>query len=30
VHDLAVDSQSNLYAGEVDTGKRAQKFVRQP
>ena len=30
VHDLAVDSQGNLYAGEVDTGKRAQKFVRQP
>lgn len=28
VHDLAVDSQGNLYAGEVDTGKRAQKFVR--
>ncbi|WP_218511811.1 hypothetical protein [Variovorax sp. dw_308] len=27
VHDLAVDSQGNLYAGEVDTGKRAQKFV---
>jgi len=30
VHDLAVDSQGHLYAGEVDTGKRAQKFVRQP
>ena len=29
VHDLAIDSQGNLYAGEVDTGKRAQKFVRQ-
>ncbi len=28
VHDLAVDSQGNLYAGEVDTGKRAQKFQR--
>jgi len=28
VHDLAIDSQGNLYAGEVDTGKRAQKFVR--
>ena len=27
VHDLAIDSQGNLYAGEVDTGKRAQKFV---
>ena len=30
VHDLAIDSQGNLYAGEVDTGKRAQKFVRSP
>jgi NHL repeat-containing protein len=30
VHDLAIDSQGNLYAGEVDTGKRAQKFVRVP
>jgi DNA-binding beta-propeller fold protein YncE len=30
VHDLAIDSQGNLYAGEVDTGKRAQRFVRQP
>jgi len=30
VHDMAIDSQGNLYAGEVDTGKRAQKFVRQP
>jgi DNA-binding beta-propeller fold protein YncE len=29
VHDLAVDSQGNLYAGEVDSGKRAQKFVRR-
>jgi hypothetical protein len=28
VHDLAIDSRGNLYAGEVDTGKRAQKFVR--
>ena len=30
VHDLAIDSQGNLYAGEVDTGKRVQKFVHQP
>lgn len=30
VHDLAVDARGNLYAGEVDTGKRAQKFVRLP
>jgi hypothetical protein len=29
VHDLAIDSQGNLYAGEVDTGKRVQKFVRR-
>ena len=29
VHDLAIDSKGNLYAGEVDTGKRVQKFVRQ-
>jgi len=27
VHDIAIDSQGNLYAGEVDTGKRAQRFV---
>jgi hypothetical protein len=27
VHDLAIDSKGNLYAGEVDTGKRAQKFA---
>lgn len=30
VHDLAIDSQGNLYAGEVDNGKRAQKFAVQP
>ena len=29
VHDLAIDSAGNLYAGEVDNGKRVQKFVRQ-
>ncbi len=28
VHDLAIDSSGNLYAGEVDTGKRVQRFVR--
>ena len=28
VHDLAIDSHGNLYAGEVDNGKRIQKFVR--
>ena len=29
VHDLAIDSKGNLYAGEVDTGKRAQRFLRR-
>ena len=24
---IAIDSQGNLYTGEVDTGKRIQKFV---
>lgn len=28
VHDLAIDSKGNLYAGEVDNGKRVQRFVR--
>lgn len=27
VHNLAVDSLGNIYTAEVDTGKRAQKFV---
>lgn len=27
VHNLATDSQGNIYTAEVDTGKRAQKFV---
>jgi hypothetical protein len=30
VHDLAIDSTGSLYAGEVDTGKRAQKFTPVP
>ena len=30
LHDLAIDSQGNLYAGEVDTGKRAQRFTPAP
>jgi DNA-binding beta-propeller fold protein YncE len=30
VHDMAIDSRGDLYAGEVDTGKRVQRFVRQP
>jgi DNA-binding beta-propeller fold protein YncE len=29
VHNLAVDSRGNIYTAEVDTGKRAQKFVPQ-
>jgi hypothetical protein len=29
VHAIAVDSQGNLYAGDI-IGKRAQKFVKQP
>ena len=28
VHNLAVDSKGNIYTAEVDTGKRAQKFVQ--
>jgi len=28
IHDIAADSEGNLYTSEVDTGKRAQKFVR--
>lgn len=28
VHDLAIDSLGNIYAGEVDNGKRVQKFSR--
>jgi DNA-binding beta-propeller fold protein YncE len=27
VHNLATDSRGNIYTAEVDTGKRAQKFV---
>jgi hypothetical protein len=27
VHQVVSDSQGNLYTGEVDTGKRVQKFV---
>jgi hypothetical protein len=29
VHNLAVDSKGNVYTTEVDTGKRAQKFVNR-
>ncbi|MFW6193838.1 MAG: hypothetical protein ACOC83_10170 [Gemmatimonadota bacterium] len=28
VHNVAVDSRGDLYTGEVETGKRVQKFVR--
>lgn len=28
VHNLATDSKGNIYTAEVDTGKRAQKFLR--
>ena len=27
VHVMAIDSKGNLYTGEVDTGKRIQKFT---
>ncbi|HSK41226.1 MAG TPA: hypothetical protein VK943_15775 [Arenibaculum sp.] len=27
IHNLALDSQGNIYTAEVDTGKRAQKFT---
>jgi hypothetical protein len=30
VHQIVSDSQGNLYTGEVDTGKRIQKFALQP
>jgi DNA-binding beta-propeller fold protein YncE len=29
VHQLAMDSKGNVYTGEVDTGKRMQKFTLQ-
>ena len=29
VHKLAVDSQGNIYTGEVNQGRRLQKFVLQ-
>ena len=28
IHNIAVDSQGSVYTTEVDTGKRAQRFVR--
>jgi len=27
VHQVVSDTQGNLYTGEVDTGKRIQKFI---
>ena len=27
VHNIALDSKGNIYTTEVDTGKRAQKFL---
>lgn len=29
VHNLATDSEGNIYTAEVDTGKRVQKFLRK-
>jgi len=29
VHAIAIDSRGNIFSGEVDTGKRVQKFTRQ-
>lgn len=29
LHQIAIDSHGNIYTGEVDTGKRLQKFVPQ-
>jgi hypothetical protein len=28
LHQVAMDSRGNLYTGEVDTGKRVQRFIR--
>ena len=28
VHNIAIDSQGSVYTSEVDTGKRAQRFVK--
>jgi hypothetical protein len=30
LHMIATDSEGNIYTGEVDTGRRIQKFVLQP
>jgi hypothetical protein len=28
LHQVSLDSKGNIYTGEVDTGKRIQKFIR--
>jgi hypothetical protein len=28
LHQVSLDSNGNLYTGEVDTGKHIQKFIR--
>jgi hypothetical protein len=28
LHQVSLDSKGNIYTGEVDTGKRVQKFIR--
>ena len=28
VHNIAIDTQGSVYTAEVDTGKRAQRFIR--
>ena len=30
LHTIAIDSHGNLFTGDVDTGKRVQKFTRLP
>jgi hypothetical protein len=28
LHQVSLDSKGNIFTGEVDTGKRIQKFIR--
>jgi hypothetical protein len=30
LHMIATDAKGNIYTGEVDTGRRIQKFLLQP
>ena len=30
LHTMAIDSHGNLFTGDVDTGKRVQKFIQLP